>query len=139
MQKFNLPLQRFQHVCLDLVGKLPMCEGYQYLLTIVDRFTKYVQAIPLKDVTADSLCSGFLQGWVAFIGVPVYLQSDHGSCFPSQKFRALLKMLGIQHLLGSAYKPTTQGLVERLKESIDNSRTHFACVKIHTIGTIIYP
>ena len=50
----------------------------------------------------------------AFIGVPVHLQSDHGSCFVSQKFQALLKKLGIQHLLGSAYKPTTQGLEERV-------------------------
>ena len=121
MQKFDLPLQRFQHVCIDLVGKLPMSEGYQYLLTIVDRFTRYVQAIPLKDATADSVCSGFLQGWVAFMGVPVYLQSDHGSCFLSQKFQALLKMLGIQHLLGSAYKPTTQGLVERVHRQLKDS------------------
>ena len=29
MQKFDLPLQRFQNVCIDLVGKLPMSEGYQ--------------------------------------------------------------------------------------------------------------
>ena len=79
IQKFDLPLHRFQHVCIDLVGKLPMSESYQYLLTIVDRFTIYVQALPLKDATADSVCSGFLRGWVAFMVVPVYLQSDHGS------------------------------------------------------------
>ena len=91
MQKFELPTERFQHVCIDLAGKLPMSEGYQYLLTIVDRFTRYVQAIPLKDATADSVCSGFLHGWVAFMGVPVYLRSDLGSCFLSQKFQALLK------------------------------------------------
>ena len=66
-----------------------MSEDYQYLLTIVDSFMRYVQAIPLKDATADSVCSGFLPGWVSFIGVPVYLQSDHGSCFLSQKFQAL--------------------------------------------------
>ena len=61
MQKFDLPLQRFQHVCIDLVGKLPMSEGYLYLLTIVDRFTRYVQAIPLKDVTADSCVQVFFK------------------------------------------------------------------------------
>ena len=129
MPKFDLPLQRFQHVCINIVGKLPMSEGYQYVLTIVDRFTRYVQAIPLKDATADSVCSGFLQCWVAFMGVPVYLQSDRGSCFLSQKFQALLKMLGIQHLLGSAYKPTTHGLVERIHRHLKDSL--FMCENPH--------
>jgi len=62
-----------------------------------DRFTRYVQAIPLKDASTDSVCSGFLHDWVALIGVPVYLQSDHESCFLSHKYQALLKMLGVQH------------------------------------------
>ena len=120
MQKFDLPLQRFHHVCIDLAvaGKSPMSEGYRYLLIIADRFTRYVQAIPVKDATVDSVCSGFLRSWVPFMGVPVYLQSDRGSCFLSQKFQALSKMLGIQHLLGSAYKPTTQGLVERVHRQL---------------------
>lgn len=121
IQKFELPIERFQHVCIDLVGKLPLSEGYQYLFTIVDRYTRFVQAIPLKDASADSVCSAFLHGWVAYMGVPVYLQSDHGSCFMSQKFQALLRMLGIQHLLGSAYKPSTQGLVERVHRQLKDS------------------
>ena len=62
-------MERFQHVCLDLVGKLPILEGYQYLFTVVDRFTKFVHAIPLKDALADSVCSAFLHGWVAYMGV----------------------------------------------------------------------
>ena len=121
-QKFDLPLQRYQHVCIDLVGKLPMSEGCQYLLTIVDRFKRYVQAIPLKDATADCICSGFPQGWVMFRGVPVYLQSDHDSCFQSQKFQALLKFQARHtNLLGSANKRTTQGLVKRVHRQLKDS------------------
>ena len=101
--------------------KLPISEIYQCLLTIVDRFARYLQAISLKNATADSVCSGFLRGWVAFMGVPVFLQSDHGSCFLSQKFQALLKMLGMQQLLGSAHKPTTQGLLERVHRQLKDS------------------
>ena len=95
-------MARFQHVC-------------------VDRFTKFVQAIPLKDASADSVCSAFLHGWVAYMGVPVFLQSDHGSCFLSQKFQALLRMSGVQHLVGNAYKPSTNGLVERVHRQLKHS------------------
>ena len=41
MQKFDLPLQRFQHVCIDLVKKLPMSEGYQYLVSTDHRGSFY--------------------------------------------------------------------------------------------------
>jgi len=66
-----------------------MSEGFQYLLTIVDRFTRYVQAIPLKDASVDSVCSSFLHGWLALMDVPVYLQYQGSSCFLSHKFKAL--------------------------------------------------
>ena len=55
------------------------------------------------------------------VSFPVFLQSDHGSCFLSQKFQALLRMLGVQHLVGSAYKPNTNGLVERVHRQLEDS------------------
>ena len=73
--------ERFQHVCVDLVGKLPVSEGYQYLFTAVDRYTRFVQGIPLEDASADSVCSAFLHSWIAYMRVSVLLQSDHESCF----------------------------------------------------------
>ena len=47
IQKFKLPVERFPDMCVDLWGKVPVLEGYQYLFTVVDRFTRFVQAIPL--------------------------------------------------------------------------------------------
>ena len=55
------------------------------------------------------------------MGVPVFLLTDHGSCFLSQKFQALLRMLGVQHLVGSACKPSTNGLVERVHRQLKDS------------------
>ena len=82
-----------------------------------------VQAIPLKNALADSVCSAFFRGWLAYMGVPVYLQSDHGSCILSQKFQAFLRMLEVQHLVGSVmlYKPSNNGLVERAHRQFKDS------------------
>ena len=37
---FVAPEERFRHVHMDLVGPLPVSEGYQYCLTLIDRFSR---------------------------------------------------------------------------------------------------
>lgn len=54
-QKIPIPDQRFQHVHLDLIGPLPVCQNFRYCLTMIDRFSRWPEAIPLIEISADSL------------------------------------------------------------------------------------
>ena len=45
----------FDHVHLDLMGPLPPCKGYSYILTCVDRFTYCPEAFPLPDITTSTV------------------------------------------------------------------------------------
>ena len=67
---------RFDRVHIDLVGPLPPCKGYSYLLTCVDRFTRWPEAIPLLDITASTVAHAFITGSITRFGAPSTITID---------------------------------------------------------------
>ena len=66
----------FSHLHVDLVGPLPVSVGSNYLFTMVDRTTKWLEIIPLSSIFAASCAQALLSGWVSRFGVPSVLTSD---------------------------------------------------------------
>ena len=110
---FVVPDKRFNHINMDLVS-LPPSNGYRYLLTIVDRFTRWPVAVPLVDISTKSVLDGFAHGWVQSFGIPATITTDRGGQFTSTLFQQLTETWGIKTILTSAYHPEANGLVERL-------------------------
>ncbi len=99
---------------MDLVGPLPASEdGYLYILTMVDRTTHWLEAVPLKNMSASLCVETFLSSWVARFGVPETLTSDRGTQFSSAAWAAFCSKLGTRHVMTMAYHPQANGLVER--------------------------
>lgn len=112
VQTIQVPNQRFEHVHLDLVGPLPPSRGYIYCLTMIDRFTRWVEAIPLRDATAETVANKFYAVWIARFGVPSIVTTDQGRNFESNLFSSLTKLLGIKKTRSSPYHPQANGIVE---------------------------
>ena len=115
---FATPDARFNHIHIDLVGPLPPCQGYSYLLTCVDRFTRWPEAIPLPDITAPTVAQAFVSGWIARFGTPSTITTDRGTQFESDLFKQLMHLLGSHRIRTTAYHLAANGLVERFHRQL---------------------
>ena len=95
------------HVHIDLVGPLPPCQGFTYLLTCVDRFTCWPEVVPLSDITA--------------ISVAHAITTDRGSQSESNLWQQLMCLLGSTRIRTTAYYPAANGLVERFHHQLKAS------------------
>jgi len=107
-------------VHIDIVV-LSYSDGYSYLLTLVDRFSRWPEAIPLSDMSAPTVAQAFLDVWVARFGVPETQTSDRGGQFESTLWQSLMRRLGIRHVRTTAYHPAANGMVERLHRQLKAS------------------
>jgi len=108
-----VPKRRFEHVQVDLVGFLPSSAGFTYLFPVVDRTTRWPEAIPLSGTTAADCAAALFAGWIQRFGVPSRITSDRGAQFRSGLWAALCQLLNISHVKTTAYNPQVNGLVER--------------------------
>ena len=115
------PDRRFGSLHVDLVGPLPECEGFKYLFTIVDRWTRWPEAIPVRDMTAQTCARALLRHWVARFGLPSDITADRGRQFTSELWSQMGEMMGIKMQNTTSYHPQSNGLVERLHRQLKAS------------------
>jgi transposase InsO family protein len=104
-------------VYIDLVGPLPEDEyrgqKVTYLLTMMDGFTKWAEAVPIRDISARGVADVLIDQWVSRYGIPDQIHSDQGTQFTSELFQNLMQLLGVTKTTTPAYNPRSNK-VERL-------------------------
>ena len=115
------PITRFEHVHVDVVGPFPCDQGKRYVLTMMDRTTRWPEAVAIADATTDTILQAFLDAWIAKFGIPRIVTTDRGAQFTSQAWTKTLAQLGISVSTTTAYHPQANGLVERFHRSLKNA------------------
>jgi IS30 family transposase len=73
----------YVNIHIDIVGPLPPSQGYTHILTLIDRTTRWAEAVPLSSTTAASCAEAFCTHWISRFGLPHTLTSDRGPQFTS--------------------------------------------------------
>ena len=111
----------FERVAIDLIGPLPKTDGnHAYLLVCQDYFTKWVEATPIPNKSAKIVADAFVKSWVCRFGSPRLLHQDNGGEFTAKVFQQVCALLGIQWTTTTPYYPRSNGMVERVNQTLQN-------------------
>ena len=104
----------------DFITKLPLAQGYDSILVVVDRLTKIAYFIPtMKKTLAEGLARLFRNNVWKLHGLPESIISDRGPQFIAGLIKELNKMLEIKSKLSMAFHPQTDGQTERVNQELE--------------------
>ena len=98
--------------------KISNNKGYRYIFIIVDNFSKYLWAIPLKNKYSQTITNEFSNILTKSKRKPIKLESDRGTEFYNNIFQNFLKSKNIHHY--SRYTDKGPSIAERVIRTIRN-------------------
>ena len=115
-----------QMIAMDIVGPLPRtARGNTHLLTFVDHFSRYAEAIPIGDTSAKTVAEKFVYEYIVRHGAPERVLTDQGSNFVSELFKGVCKMIGVEKVQTTAYRPSSNGRIERFHGTLIEHVRHY--------------
>ncbi|KAL6429491.1 hypothetical protein ACFW04_008275 [Cataglyphis niger] len=103
-QKIAVPDQRFQHIHLDLIEPFPICQNFRYCLIMIDKFSRWPEAIPLTEISAEIS---------ALYGASQTITTDQDPQFKAALFKALTNLIDCERIRISVYHSAFNGILER--------------------------
>ena len=126
MKLFKLPY-KFPRALITMdIAYLPWTsDGYRYLLIIVDLFSKYLEAIPMKNQEAATVAEALEHGWFHRHSYPLALLSDQCPNVDGTVIREICAKYGIRKFHSSPYHPEGDGEAERTIQSFKQCMRSF--------------
>ena len=87
----------FEMVLIDFLHLEKSQRGFEYILLIVDHFTRYARAYPTRNKTAQTVAEKLFNDYIPRFEFPARIHSDQGGEFENQLLRQVNWCLQVSH------------------------------------------
>lgn len=120
LQSLPIPDTPWTSIAMDFIVQLPISNGFDAILVVIDRFTKLAHFIPTTtELTSEELTDLLVQHIISKHGIPNDIVTDRGSVFTAHFMKAFCEGLKIEQKLTTAYHPQTNGQTERTNQTLE--------------------
>ena len=120
MKPNEAPDRLWKSISMDFITDLPLSEGEDAILIVIDRLTKMAHLIPCtKDMDAKQFQEMFLREIFRLHGLPRDIITHRGLIFTSDVWKETTKKLGIERRLSTAFYPQTDWQMERTNFTLE--------------------
>jgi len=104
----------WERLSIDITGPHPTsAKGNVYILTVLDNFSKWVELFPMRNQEATTVAKILFERVICTHGCPLQILSDQGPNFESRIFQELCRLMSVDKIRTSPYRPSTNGNLER--------------------------
>jgi transposase InsO family protein len=120
LHPLKVPFRPFDQIILDwMTLGCKTKEGYDSVLCIVDKFTKWAIVIPYdKHMGTEEFINALYQHVVSWIGLPSSIVGDRDTRLTAGQLNALCRGLCMKLKLSTAYHPQTDGQTEQFNSTL---------------------
>ncbi|XP_058733336.1 uncharacterized protein LOC131604940 [Vicia villosa] len=112
----------FRGWALDVIGEIKPASSKQqrYILVGIDYFTKWVEAIALRNVDQEAVIDFIQDHIICRFGIPETITTDQGTVFTGKKMQEFAQEVDIKLLTSTPYYAQENGQVEAANKVIIN-------------------
>ena len=108
----------FDLISIDFLHLDQSSGGYEYIMLIVDHFTKFVQGYATRNKSGHTAAERLFNEYIPCFGFPSEIIHDQGGEFENKMFKRLNELSGIKNLYTTPYHPEGNGIVERMNRTL---------------------